>query len=537
MKTKISGSLIKLSFVMLLFILFSFNTEKTTKCHVWERWQMTLKSTRAYENPYKDVELTVEFTGPKGKNFKSPAFWNGDSTFIIRTAFPTVGKWHWETLCSDTLNVGLNNRFGEVIVKRYKGHNPLYKNGFLKIGRNKRYLVYNNGKPFFWLGGTAWVAPLKASLEDWETYIDDRVDKDFSVVQISPASGWGGSVDVKGNPVFLSKGLNKWNPAYWNEFDKKVQYANEKGIVVFIVGIMEPVKRYPSDEKASIFARNLAGRMSGNFVIFSPSFDSPFMELGNKVGKVLKKVVKRHLITQHPNTPSHHDINVTAVKYYHENYMDFSMDQSGHNGGNRNLCVWNAIHWNLDLYYRSKMPVINGEAYYEADTTTSDRPQKYNGTTRDARQLAYMSILSGSMGYTYGAMGLWNWETDSTKGSYWKKAMQYPGSIQMKYMYDFFSKIDWWKLEPKPDLILNQHSDILSTLTLAESSNKDLIVAHLPKEDTIRINLNDFSFPARVIWFDPISNQYIQKGIIENKKENEFIAPGLPDAILLLKRL
>lgn len=536
MKFIILNRLAGLFLITLLVNLFSCYTKKSLVYHVWEPWQMELKSTRTYENPYKDIELTVEYAGPENEKFTSPGFWNGESVFIIRSAFPAVGKWQWKTSCSDTLNIGLHNKSGEVIVKPYKGDNPLYKNGFLRISKNQQYLTYHNMKPFLWVGGTAWVAPLKASFEDWKIYINDRADKNFSVIQISPASSWGDSLDTSGNLPFFDKDLNKWNPAYWNGFDKKIQYANEKGIVVFIVGIMEPVARYPSDESASVFARNFAGRMSGSFAILSPSFDSPFKELGNTVGNVLKKATSRHLITQHPNTPYHPDINTTADHYYNEDYMDFSMCQSGHNGGNRNWCVWKVVHWNLDLYNRGNKPVINGEAYYEADTTNLDRPRAYLGTTNDARQLAYMSFLSGSLGYTYGALGLWNWETDSTKGSYWKKAMQFPGSIQMKYMHEFFSDIDWWKLEPKHNLILNQRSDTLSVMTLGKSPDNDLLVAYLPKTDTIQINLDDFSFPAKVIWFDPISNQYIEQGIIQNKEKNEFIAPGLSESILLLKK-
>lgn len=538
METMILNRLTSLVFSTLLITLFSCSTKNSAPFRVWETWEGKLTSEKAYDNPYKDVVLTVAYTGPGNEKFTAPGFWNGESTFIIRTAFPTEGKWHWKTSCSDTLNAGLHNQSGEVEVEPYHGDNPLYKNGFLRVSNNKRYLTYDNLKPFLWVGGTAWIAPLRASFEDWKTYIDDRAGKNFSVVQISPASKWShDSTDIDGNPPFFGEDLDKWNPAYWDGFDKKVQYANEKGIVVFIVGLMEPVDRYPSAESASVFARNLAARMSGNFVVLSPSFDSRFMELANTVGNVLNKVTSRHLITQHPGTPSRSLIHTIADRYYNEDYLDFSMCQSGHNGGNRNWCVWQAVHWNVDLFNRGNKPVINGEAYYEADTTDMSRERKYLGTTRDARQLGYMSFLSGSLGYTYGGLGLWNWEIDSVKGSYWKKAMQYPGSAHMKYMAEFFNGIDWWKLEPHHDLILNQQADTLSVMTLAKSADHDLLVAYLPATDTIRIDLDDFSFPVKVTWFDPVANRYFEQGVRNRKEENEFIAPGLPESILLLKKI
>lgn len=524
------------SFVIGLSVTLSSCTKNSQSYHVNQLWEMELESEMTYDNPYRDITLTVTYTGPEDEKFASPGFWNGESRFVIRSAFPSAGKWQWRTECSDTLNRGLHNLSGEVMVEPYSGDNPLYKNGFLTVSENQRYLMHDNGKPFLWIGCTAWIAPLKASLDDWKSYIDDRVDKKFTLVQISPASIWGGdSVDVDGNPPFFGKDLNKWNPAYWDAFDEKVQYANDKGIVILVVGLMEPVYRYPGEEAASIFARNLVARMAGSFVILSPSFDSRFQELANIVGDVVNNATSRHLITQHPGTPSGSPIHIIADRYYNEGYMDFSMCQSGHNRGDRNRCVWQAIHWNLDLYRRGDMPVINGEAYYEGDTIDRDKERRHIGTVDDARQLGYMSFFSGAMGYTYGGLGLWNWETDSAKGSYWKKALQYQGSSQMLYMRDFLAAIEWWTLEPRHDLILNQPSDILSTMTVARSSNNDLLVAHLPKTDTIRINMDDFSFPAEVIWFDPVANRYTEQGVRERKDQNEFISPNLSESVLLLK--
>ena len=56
----------------------------------------------------------------------------------------------------------------------------------------------------------------------------------------------------------------------------------------------------------------------GNFVIFSPSFDSPFKELGDAVGQTIRESSSLHLITQHGT-----DLTVSR-RYYDEPYLDFS---------------------------------------------------------------------------------------------------------------------------------------------------------------------------------------------------------------------
>jgi hypothetical protein len=175
-----------------------------------------------------------------------------------------------------------------VNVSPYRGDHPLYRHGFLKVSDNRRHLAYGDGTPFLWLGDTAWAAPQRASEEEWEAYIGDRTAKHFTVIQVGPASEWAGLTDRRGEKPFTDKACSQWNPAYWQAFEQKVQRANEQGLVVLLVGLMEPVHRYPEADKASLFARNIVARLFGNFAIFSPSFDSNFMPLANDLNSRLK---------------------------------------------------------------------------------------------------------------------------------------------------------------------------------------------------------------------------------------------------------
>ena len=65
----------------------------------------------------------------------------------------------------------------------------------------------------------------------------------------------------------------------------------------------------------------------GNFVIFSPSFDSPFKELGNAVGQTIRESSSLHLITQHGT-----DLAVSR-RYSDQPYLDFCGVQSGAGSG------------------------------------------------------------------------------------------------------------------------------------------------------------------------------------------------------------
>ena len=210
----------------------------------WQRWEQAFSSSVAYSNHYRDVTVVVTYTSPEGSTLQTLGFWDGGSTFKIRCAFPSPGLWSWQTTCSDSANAGLHQQSGSVTVTPYSGDVALYRHGALKVSANRRYLTFHDGTPFLWMGDTAWVAPLGASQSDWQTYIADRKAKHFTVIQIAPASRWSGlTTDTEGNEPFFGADLAQWNPAYWLGFEQKVQHANEQGLYVLVVGIMEPESR------------------------------------------------------------------------------------------------------------------------------------------------------------------------------------------------------------------------------------------------------------------------------------------------------
>lgn len=422
----------------------------------------------------------------------------------------------------------------------YRGDHPLYRHGFLKVSDNRRYLTHDDGTPFLWVGDTAWAVPLRSSDEEWEAYLADRAAKHFTIIQVAPAPDWGGSSNRQGNRPFSDGSCARWDPAYWKAFERKLQRANEAGLAVLLVGLMEPVHRYPEADKACLFARNIVARLFGNFVIFSPSFDSPFMPLANEVGRAVRTATRVHLITQHPGTPSDKPTPIFSAKYYDEPYLDIAGVQTGHNGGNLNRCAHHAIEWNLHLYrHEPHKPVINLEAMYDAHGEKGWR-------ALDARSLGWRTWLSGAMGYTYGAGdvrpkvsqgngGVWKWVTEPEKYDYWRKALQWESASQMRHLHDFLTRIEWWRLEPAHDLIRNQPGDVTRRMVLAKTATGDLAVAYLPNNDAIEVEMSGFPAPVEARWFDPVRGRDGgPTGSVASNGTHRFTPPAKGDWVLLL---
>lgn len=507
----------------------------------WQRWEHVLTSTRHYDNPYTDVILRVRYTGPDGRTIHTYGFWDGGATFRIRCAFPASGTWHWETECSDVRNSGLHGQRGSVEVAPYRGENVLYRRGFLSVSQNRRYLTYGDGTPFLWMGDTAWAVPMRATDEEWDVYLADRKAKHFTVIQVGLAPQWAGSTDRLGQVPFHDKACWRINPGYWQAFERKIQRANEEGFVVLVVGLMEPVYRYPEADAACLFAKYMVARLFGNFVIFSPSFDSKYMPLADQVGEALRNATAVHLITQHPGTPSREATPIWTMEYYDRAYLDIAGVQTGHNNGDRQRCAHHAIEWILHAYHHEPhKPVINLEAMYDGQCDKAWQAV-------DARSLAWRSWLSGAKGYTYGAGdtqpkcpnangGIWRWVTDPSKNDFWKKALQWESAFQMQYLHDFLAAIEWWQLVPAHELIRNQPDDIARRMVLARLPNRDLAVAYLPNNDAIEIDLSSFSSPLAVKWFDPVRGRYSDMSeTVKNADVHRFMPPGKGDWVLLLQ--
>jgi hypothetical protein len=513
----------------------------------WTQWEQTLTSSANYANPYQDVKLDVTYTGPSGQTFKGLGFWDGGKTFKIRFMFPAAGQWKWTTTCSDASDAGLHNKSGTVKVVEYTGDNPLYKNGYLKVSDNKRYVTYANGEPFLWIGDTPWSVFVTATQEEWERYLKNRKDNKFTVMQVHCGGCWDWvgklKTDRYKNSPFTGSGKSlQWNPAYWQQVDRKVQAANDLGLLVYICAVRQPGSGFPIEDaqQVKLFAGNLAARMMGRFVVYSPMADDLWTPQADAAGKALDQATQIHLISVHPRF-----FLEPAITSHGKDYVDIVGLQSGegwrHDPYKKEpnkpfstpLAAQNAYEWPLILYKLTPIkPVINEEGPY-------DHPIEKDGRVPlPPRKAGYWSFLSGAKGHTYGCFGIWNWGTPvGWFPAYdFEMALNVPTVKDMKYLSEFFASIPWWTLEPCHELVKNQAGDWMHKMGMAKSAAGDLGVAYLPDNAEITIDMKAFPTEMKAKWFNPKTGQYETiSGAIPSTGSHTFRRPkGWEDALLVL---
>ncbi|HMZ21004.1 MAG TPA: DUF4038 domain-containing protein, partial [Blastocatellia bacterium] len=104
----------------------------------------------------------------------------------------------------------------------------------LKVSENRRYLQHEDGKPFFYLGDTAWELFHRLNREEATQYLTNRAQKGFTVIQAVVLAQLGGLTvpNAYGDLPLTGGDPAKPIEAYFRHVDFIVNKAEELGLYV-----------------------------------------------------------------------------------------------------------------------------------------------------------------------------------------------------------------------------------------------------------------------------------------------------------------
>ena len=125
--------------------------------HVWELVEVELTRSIDAKDPYTEVEVWVDLTGPDFER-RVYGFWDGGSRHVVRLVATAPGEWNW-TSGSNVDDPGLSGRHGSFRAIEWSAgelaENPC-RRGFLRPSDNGHGFCFADGTPHFYLGDTWW---------------------------------------------------------------------------------------------------------------------------------------------------------------------------------------------------------------------------------------------------------------------------------------------------------------------------------------------------------------------------------------------
>ena len=328
-----------------------------------------------------------------------------------------------------------------------------WSNGRLVVSENNRYLIHENGAPFFWLGNTAWLLPERLNRDEVAYFLTNERLKGYNVEQIQVLNAIP-TFNVYGhaanNAEFdFSKVSKPGVYGYWEHLDYIVDVAEHNGIYIAMDCIWGSQINAMDTKKAAALGTFLAERYKDKpniiWMIGGDIMGDRKPEVWDAMARAIKKIDKVHVMTFHPRG------RTTSAWWYNDReWMDFNMFQSGHRRyGQRkgdgdytikdNTEEDNWRYVDMSLEKKPLRPVIDGEPSYEdipqgLHDVNDPRWQDY-----DVRRYAYWAVFGGAFGHTYGHNSVMQFIRPGLQASFgaekpWWEAMKDPGYNQMKYL-------------------------------------------------------------------------------------------------------
>ncbi|WP_431291622.1 glycoside hydrolase family 140 protein [Pedobacter sp. P26] len=428
---------------------------------------------------------------------------------------------------------------------------PHFGDKSLLVSENGRYLTTGNGKPFFWLGDTAWLLFSRLTREESNTYLEDRKQKGFNVIQVMLLH------DVPSSNVYLDSSvvhadiskpmLTPGNDPkdslaydYWDHVDYIVDQAAEKGLYMALVPVWgtNVKNKKVNKTQAKAYCEFLAKRYKDKWnIIWLNGGDikgSDGADVWNTIGETLRANDPNHLITFHPRGRT-----ASSQWFQKAKWCDFDMIQSGHRRYDQDISKNEKLHYGEDNWkyveadYKLKptKPTIDGEPSYE------DIPQGLHDTTQprwtdaDVRRYGYWSVFAGAFGYTYGHNSVMQlYKKTDLKPAYgpkdqWITAINAPGAKQMQYLKDLMLVHPYFDRIPDQTLIAGKNGEKYDRILATRGEEFALLYTYTGRNFSVQMGKIDGD-EVKASWFDPRTGKTIKIGEFENKGIKEFNPPG-----------
>lgn len=414
------------------------------------------------------------------------------------------------------------------------------------VDASGHHLQLEDGRPFLWLGDTAWFVMHRATRDEASYYLQIRAAQGFNVIQVMllPECNSLRTPSVWGELPFEEQDPLRPREAYFKRVDDFIEEAATRGLQVALVAAWGDKVTAPwgdgprifttqDPERARRFGQWLGERYGkyNNVMWFMGGDRPPVIEdvpdnwcrlnatqagfppnqdwtpVWRAMAEGLLTGSKgRALISYHPQGGE-----ASTSRYLHqEPWLHLNSMQSGHGAGH-DQPVWDWVA--RDYALTPAKPTFDSEPNYE-DHPYNPWP-KWNPSygyfrDHDVRKQCWRSVLAGACGVTYGHHAVWQWansrdEVINHADRDWRDAMNRPAATQMRHLRALLESRPFFRRVPAPALVTQMQDNWASKIVASMDSQGSYAFAYVPNTDQ-SFTVSFSALKAETLsawWYDP----------------------------------
>lgn len=417
----------------------------------------------------------------------------------------------------------------------------------IKVSENRRFLVTADGKPFFWLGDTAWELFHRLNREDAEHYLRNRAERRFTVVQAVALAELDGLNDPNpyGQKPLVDNDPTRPNEAYFQHVDWIVKRANELGIYIGFLPTWGDKWHKAwgagpeifTPQNAEAYGEWLGKRYRDAGLIWILGGDRPVDQAKADTQKEIIRAMARglrrgdggaHLITYHP--PG----GAGSSEHFHaEDWLDFNMRQNGHTAE----FTGRYDQTRVDYDRTPVKPVLDGEPIYEDHPVSFDAKKFGHSIASDVRRPLYWDLFGGAFGHTYGHHSVWQmWAPGRNPINNplmsWSEAINQPGAAQMQHGRALIESRPFLTRVPDDSIVVTDRvpTSVPGTGRYHFAATRDadgtyaMVYAPIGRSFKVRMDVIKGA-KVKAWWFNPRDGKAKVIGTFPNAGEREFTPP------------
>jgi hypothetical protein len=414
----------------------------------------------------------------------------------------------------------------------------------LRVSDNHRFLVKDDGQPFFWLGDTAWELFHRLNREEADLYLKNRADKGFTVIQAVVlaevdgvhAGNAYGQVPLVGNDPLQPV------EEYFRNIDWITDRANSLGLYMGLLPTWGDKwnKKWGAGPEiftpanAEAYGQWLARRYKDKGLVWILGGDRPVEnDAHRQILTAMARGLRKgdggcHLITLHPCGGEG-----SSAWFHTADWLDLNMRQNGHGPE----FTGHYDQTRVDYDRTPVKPVIDGEPLYEGHPISFDAKKLGHSIAADVRRPLYWDLFSGACGHTYGHHSVWQmWTPDREPINNplmpWTEAIDQPGAGQMQFARRLMESRPYLTRVPDDSVIV---TDRVPTsvpgagryhFAATRDASGSYAMVYAPVGRPFKVNMDKVTGASvKAWWFNPRNGEALPAGEFPNTGQRQFIPP------------